>query len=58
MYRDQHFETLKEKRTERRRYTKEHDQKLDRNGYERFKKDHRLIEEHIEKLQNDEKEHS
>ena len=49
LYRKDHFESLKEKRSERRQYVKDHDHKLGQKGYERYKKDHRAIEENIEK---------
>ena len=58
LYRKDHFESLKEKRSERRQYVKDHDHKLGQKGYERYKKDHRAIEENIEKTQANEKQHA
>ena len=49
MYRKDQFESLKEKRMERRQVVKEHDQRLGQKGYERYKKDHKAIEENVEK---------
>lgn len=55
LYRKDHYEQLKEKRTERRQYVKDHEHKLSQKGYERYKKDHRANEERIEKTQANEK---
>jgi len=47
-----YFDTVYEKRNDRRKYTLEVDQELDRKGYDRYQKDTKEIEEHIERVHN------
>ena len=47
-YRVEKFATVNEKRKERRQYTIDHDQHLDKLGLDRYKKDQKAVEEHIE----------
>jgi DNA-directed RNA polymerase subunit N (RpoN/RPB10) len=53
-YRRDLYQELAEKRSERRRFTKEHDEKLDDLGVKRYKKDKRMVEEYIEKVKHNE----
>ena len=47
--REAHFFEVQTKRDDKIRITKEHDHELDRKGYERYKKDTKDVEEHIER---------
>ena len=50
LYRKDKFLTINEKRSYRRQYTKDHDKELDRLGYDRYKKDKRDVEEHVQSV--------
>ena len=53
-YRNDKFATIADQRKQRRQYTKDHDAKLDRLGIERYRRDQKEVEEHIELVQNKE----
>lgn len=54
-WRKDHYNELSEKRSDRLRYTKEHNDKLDQMGYRRYLRDDREINEKVRKVKEDEK---